>query len=1075
MVIGDNDMKKKLYIFLTLCLALMICAPMTEAQSKKKQLKDFTVYGNVKSEKGVPLMGVEVNVQDSFIDAMTDENGDFSITIPTVGSVLVFYTEYYKETYQTVTSDGYLQIVMAEAPMGQGAKDKVNMPYWTTQKRDVTASFSTVGGDVLAKTKVMSLGNALMGRVMGMTSRALGGAPGFDESQYLIRFNRTLNQRDCSNSITKYAETEPLIIVDGFERDFAELDPNEIESFSILKDAAGTAIYGDRAANGVILVNTKRGETNKRVINFNYYEGIQNPIYLPDLVDAATFAEWFNEARINDGYAPRYSEEDIAIFKKGNANKTPIEQITHPDINWYDFMFRKTSPQRRASLSMSGGNQIARYFVLFGYSYQGSLWNAGTRVAENQNPDYAPTHGMTKYNLRSNLDVNLTKWLTFSATFANRIQDMIYPSDLTSTVLSPLCNSAVAYPAYFYGIDPELNQEVFMLGGNSTYQNNSFGHANYGGYTQDTYRYYQMSGRFKADFSQFGLKGLYAQIDGHMDGYNYYEVSKTQTFRVWQYTLNPDGTASYESFKTPTSLSTATAYNIQRYNGLEGKIGYQNKWGDHKMHVMGIYTQQRTELKQNNQSDFRYQNFAFYGNYSLKNRYFMDVTLSYAGCDRFYFTNARRTLFPSVGLGWIISDEPWMQSASSWLNFLKMRASWGISGSNDYTFEDINGNDERYPSRERYWSHSTSQQKFGTAETGTSTITEGRGKNPYIKIEKGSMANWAIEGSMFNHQLSFSTDLWFEHRYDIYTASASTAPKVFGVVDGRMPIYNDGIVNSWGTDIELIWAQKFGDFSYSVDAQFSISDNKIVAMGEAPQEFENLVQTGDRVRYNYGLICEGIFKDQAEVDAHAKQMFGKYGPGNLKYKDINEDGYVDANDYTAIGQGRDPRAIGNLCLNLEYKGVGLEVLFQGTGLMTSRLYPDIFHALYDATAGHDGNFQYYMANRFHYDENGNSNWATADFPIFSSEQNANDEAVSDFWEANATYVRLKNIALSYTIPDKFLKTSAVDKARFYISCFNTFTWAPDANKYNFDPEDWLAAIERYPRYRTFNIGVDLTF
>ena len=1054
-------MKKILYTFLTLCLALFICAPNVEAQSKKKsQMKDFTVYGNVKSDKGIPLMGVEVNVQDSFIDAITDENGDFSITVPTIGSVLVFSTDYYKEFYQTITSDGYLQIVMEEAPEGQGAKDKVNMPYWTTQQRDLTASLSTVTGETLRKAKVNSIGNALMGRVMGMTARALGGGPGFDESQFLVRFNRTLNNRGTSNSVSKYAMTEPLIIVDGFERDFAELDPNEIESLSFLKDAAGTAIYGDRAANGVILVNTKRGQTNKRVIEFNFYEGIQNPIAMPDMVDAATHAEWYNEACRNDGVPEVYSPEDIDHYRNQDS------PLTHPDVDWYETIFKKSSPQRRATISMSGGNQIARYFVLFGYSWQASLLNG------QHNDAYGNLkNGFTKYNLRSNLDVNLTKWLTFSATFANRIEEAVYPNTTATYMGAITVTPANAYPVFYEGIDPELNQKKFMLGGGviTEYHQNPYGQINYAGYYDDTYRYYQMSGSFKADFSQFGLKGLYAQIDGHMDGYNYYEVSKSQVFQVWNHQLQTDGSYLDVSFNTPSSLSTSTAYNIQRYNGLEGKIGYSNKWADHKTNLMAIYTQQRTELKQNNQSDFRYQNIAFWGNYSYKNRYFADITLAYAGCDRFYFTDHRRTLFPSVGLGWIISDEPWMQGASNWLNFLKLRGSWGISGSNDYTFEDINGLDERYPARERYWTHGTGQQKFGVAETGVTTITEGRSPNPDIRIEKGAMSNVALEGSLFNHKLSFIAEGWYENRYDIYTASTGVYPKVHGALDSRMPITNNGIVHSWGTDLQLSWNQTIGDFSYGILGQYSWSDNTIVAMGEVAREYPNLVQTGDRLRVDYGLKFAGFFKDQDDIDNSPQQTFGAVKPGDMKYEDINGDGIIDSNDFTYVGMGRDPRAIFNLCLNMNYKGFGLELLFQGTGLMTSQLYMDTCRAFTS-----QGTAQTWMAGRWHYDENGNSNSDTATYPRFTIQGSDNNFRCSDFWEIDATYVRLKNVELSYSVPQKWIKNTALDKARIYFNAFNPYTWS-HATKYCFDAEDWLAGSERYPRYRTFNIGVDLTF
>ena len=1054
-------MKKKLYIFLTLCLALMICAPMTEAQSKKKsQMKDFTVYGNVKSQKGVPLMGVEINIQDSFINATSDENGDFSITVPTIGSVIVFYTEYYKETYQTVTSDDYLQIVLEDAPIGQGARDMVNMPYWQTDKRSLTASLSTIDATTMRKAKVNSLGSALQGRVVGLLCRTLGGSPGFDESQYFIRGNRTLNHNGCSNAFTTYSSTSPLIIVDGFERSFSELDPNEIESFSIVRDAAGTSIYGDRAANGVILVNTRRGQINKRLIEFNYYEGLQyiDPYTLPHSVDAATYAEWFNEARINDGLDPVYSPRDIDLYR------SQADPLGHPDVDWNKVVYKKVASQRRASLSMSGGNQIARYFVLFGYSWQANICNTG------HNPAYHPKEGTTKYNMRSNLDVNLTKWLTFSATFSNRIQQMIQPHGVT-TWLEPAQVPANAYPVFFMGIDPSLNKEVFMLGGKSLayYKANAYGKLSYNGYTDDTYRHYQMTGKFKADFTEVGVPGLYAEVVGHMDGQNYYETYKNQTFAVWDYVQNGDGSYSYVSYNTPTSLSSGSNYNVQRYHGMEGRLGYDRKWADNGMRLLAFYTQQRTEQAANNRSDYRYQNFGLWANYSYKNRYFTDLTLSYAGNDRFYYTDSRRTLYPSLGLGWIVSDEPWMQGASSWLNFMKIRASSGLSGYTGYYFKDQNGVDERYPARERWFANAST--KFGTAETTFKTVLEGRIPNKEIKIETAWMTNLALELEMFNHQLGLKFDGWREHRFNIYTASNDVYPQVYGADKEHMPIANEGIVNSWGIDAELSWGQTFGDFSYNILGQISWMDDKQIALGEPPKDYPNLVNTGQRVRQDYGWKFLGFFKDQEDVDSSPKQLFGTYGPGNFKYEDVNGDGVVDSNDTVPIGQPRDPRLSGNLCLNLAYKNFSLEVLFQGTSLMYSYLYFSLCRAF-------DGGYcppQTWMAGRFHYDENGNSNYDTCTYPKFTLQGNDNDWRCSEFWEKDASYIRLKNVELAYQLPSKFLQKTTLDNARIYISAFNPWFWAKEAKKFYFDPEDWVCGYERYPRISSFNIGVDLTF
>ena len=284
-----------------------------------------------------------------------------------------------------------------------------------------------------------------------------------------------------------------------------------------------------------------------------------------------------------------------------------------------------------------------------------------------------------------------------------------------------------------------------------------------------------------------------------------------------------------------------------------------------------------------------------------------------------------------------------------------------------------------------------------------------------------------------------------------------------------MAITNDGIVDSQGIEVELSWADKVGNFSYSFLGQFAYNDAVIKAAGEPYREFDNLWNTGNRPRMDYGYVCLGLFKDWDDIANSPQQMLGNYKPGDLKYADLNNDGIINSNDLTAVGLGRDPRMQFNFNVNLQYKNVSLDVLFQGTSAMTSYIFPDANRAFYD-----NGTAQYWMVNRFHYDENGNSNADTADYPVFTTVDSGNNWVCSTFWEKDATYLRVKNVELAFHIPDRWLKNVTLDKAKVYFSTYNPYTWSY-LNKYNVDAEDWLAGSERYFRTRTFNIGVDLTF
>lgn len=1045
-------MKHRIYTLILIAAGLLSLLTDSFAQQRP-----VTIYGNVKSYTGIPLMGVAVTVQDHFINTETDENGDFSIEIPSLGSVLVFNTEYYKERFITVNSTERLMVLMEEAPEGQGKADRVFLPFRETQKRNLTASVATMGSEELSKSKVTSLGNALAGRLLGLSTRQTGANPGSDAASLLVRGVRTLYSDNDANALKVYSYCFPLIIVDGFEREFSELDAEEIESFSILKDAVATSLYGIRGANGVIMVTTKRGESNKRKIEFKYNEGVLTPTdCLPDNVDAYTYASWYNEALRNDGYAPVYTERDLALYKSGES------PMTHPDNDYYPTFMKKFASQRKASITMSGGNQIAKYFILAGYTSQDGLWKYS-----NYNDEFPTMTNYSKYNIRSNVDVNITKWLTASMDVAGRIEERKYPYASASAILSALNTPANAYPISFTGIDPNLLTETFMLGGNSVYTNNPLGLLAFRGYNEQTRRYYQVSAHIKADLGRFVTPGLSAEFNGHLDGYNYYLVSSYKSFSVWKYSKSAFGDDIYDQFVTASTLSRSGSYDTERYYGFDANLRYQKSVGLSNFDAMIYWNQRLKEVRQNNQSDYRNQDCGFIFSYSLANKYFLDITGDYGGSEKLYLSKYQREFYPAVGLGWVISGENFMKGAR-WIDYLKMKASYGLSGQGNWYFTDVNGDEERFASAGRWWMSST-WQYFGTAATSTTTIARGRMDNPLCRAEKSAMTNVALEGSLFRHRLDFDLEYWFDHRYDIYTAGVGLYPHVLGEEERKLPITNDGVVNSQGIEVMLNWKDRIGDFSYSVGGNFAIQKSKILEMGEPYRAFKNLVQTGNQVRQEYGLKSLGLFKDMADVENSPAQLFGTYGPGDIKYEDVNGDNFIDANDYVPIGNGRDPKLNFGIILSAQYKGFGLELLFQGASMCSLYADSNSMRAFYG-----NGTAQNFMAGRFHYDENGNSNWAEATYPRFTSQLSDNNWRASDYWMYDASYYRLKNVELSYTLPQKALRSTMLNKARIYLNAYNPMTWTA-LSKYHIDPEDCLAGTEHYPLTRNFSIGIDLTF
>lgn len=1050
-------MKNIFRTLFTLILAFVLVAPVSEAQGKKQQKpKVVTIYGSVKSVKGMPLQGVEVTVQDSFTKTETDEFGDFELTT-TVGSTIVFSTMYYYDRSVQVNSADRLDVLLEEAPIGLGSKDDIMMGYGLTKKRNVTGSIASVSGDELSQTKKAPIGSGLAGRVMGLTAVTSSGAPGFDATTFRIRGTRTLDDAG-QNSESFYGVADPLILVDGFERSFTNLNPDEIESLSVLKDAAATAMYGQKAANGVILVTTKRAKTNKRSIDFKYNFGLIGATdSRPDYVDAYTYAKWYNEARQNDGYDAIYSDSDLAHYKTGDS------PLTHPNVDIQDECMHDFTTQHQASLSMSGGNKTARYFASLGYLNQGSLYN----TFKGLNEDFQSPSNYSRYNVRSNADVNITKWLTFSMDVAGRIEERHIPSMSSSTLFSTFHIPANQFPLYFYGIDPSLNKEIIMIGGNSVYKTNPLAELAFSGESLQTSRYYQTDAKFHADLSEFITKGLSFEFGGSLDGYGKYVVEKSRSYAVWQYTEDADKNPIYTMYGKDSSLSTSSSFDSQRYYGMNSKLKYERVFGDHAVNAMGFFNYRSIQVYANNVSDYKYCDYGVWASYSFKNKYILEFTGDMSGSDRFYYTKHPYEFLPAVGAAWIVSDEDFLKG-KNWLTYLKLKGSYGITGNCDYTFTDRGGSgDERFPARARWWV-STGAQYFGTSLTEALIIWEGRIPNLEIRLEKGNQANIALEGALFKNRLSFDAEVWRDYRTGIYLTASSIYPKMLGYMDQDMPITNDGIVDSKGLELMLDWTDKIGKVTYNVGGYLTATKSKIVEMGEPYRVYDNLIQTGNSVGDCYGLLSDGLFKDQDDINNSPEQLFGTTQPGDIKYKDVNGDGVVDTNDYVNLGN-KLPLKNFAFHFGLEYKGFALTAYLQGTWGLRSYISEDSMRAFYN-----NGTAQYFMENRFHYDENGQSNWATATYPRFTSMANDNNWRFSDYWFYDASYLRLKNVELSYTIPSKMLKKSSIDKARVYLNGNNLFCWS-HLSKYHIDAEDHGAGHDSYPITRLFNVGIDLTF
>lgn len=1039
--------KGAFFVFCNLFL-LSIVFPVTGYAERKKQ-DPVTIYGEVISEQGIPVMGAFIGIQESTVQTTTDDMGLFTLNIPTRKSILVVEAGGFEPYMLTLTGEGRVKIILKFAVEGQSIKDKVNMPWMTTDKRSLTAAVSTTTHEELRKSPTMRLNQALSGRLPGLMVVSGSSSPTGSAGSWRIRGIRTLESGGYNN-MAKGGSGTPLVMVDGFEREFTEFDASEIATFSILKDAAGTAIYGTKGANGVILITTKRGQENKRTIDVEFSMGFVTPNNLPTFLPAQEYAMYHNEARKNDGLTPLYNDEDIRKYKDGSA------PITHPNVNYYKEFIKPLAHQMKGAISLSGGNRILKYFVSLSYNNQGGLYDRMNESDINMQFRYS------RYNARANVDVQVFKRLTASFNLSGRIEDRRYPFSGVSSIFQALSrNPSNAFPLEFIGIDPVLKKEKHMLGGNSLYTNNPLGNLSYRGSYDDLQRYYQFGTTLKHDMDYL-TKGLRANFEFNTDGYNGFTTSVAKQYLVWEPLFNPDGSVqNYKSYNTESSLSRVwQGASSTQYFGLNFNFTYNRKFGEHAVDGLLMYKHYRMSPRQANQPDSKNQDMVFRGNYSYKNRYFLEATINYAGSENFYLPNKSRFVFPAVSGSWIISDEPWMKSG--FMDMLKLRASWGITGNGNYSYLGADGTQYRFPYRDRWWT--STGHSWGVGRTAVvSLVREGVVPNTAFTIETARMVNIGLDARFFKRKLSFSADVFFEKRDNIYTRGEGSVPLVFGVLESNLPILNNGKVTSRGFEVSLGWEQKLGDFSYWANGYVDYSVNKIINMDEPMKEDLYRIETGGRVRQNFGLIALGLFKNKEDVSSSPAQLFGPYQPGDIKYADLNNDGIVDSNDLTAIGMSNFPNLGFALDLGIKYKNFDLTALFQGTSGRSHYIDNYAMRAFYD-----NGNISTYALGRYT-DE---ASWANATYPRLTTVANANNWRVSTYWMKNATYVRLKNLEVGYNLPAKVVKKIKMNGLRIYFNAYNVFSLD---NMDGMDPEDPDAGIDTYPQQRVFNFGLNLKF
>ena len=998
-----------------LALAIFACVTLNGwAQSEDN------VTGRVLDEKGKPVAGALVSVEENpLVRVATDKNGRFEITA-VKGSRLKVQTGDDAMKVVKIENGSELTVVM------DYSSEKVNYGFGLQQTNaESTGAVSTVYAENIDKSSAFSIGNSLYGNVLGLTTMQSTGVVWEQMPSMYIRGLKTLNG---NNGI--------LLVVDGLERDnnwqaLKYITPEEVESVSVLRDAAALALYGYRGVNGVVNIVTKRGKYDTREINFSYDHAFNYMTRKPELADAYTYASALNEALTNDGKQVRYSQNELNAFKNGTS------PYLYPNVNWWEEVFRDRGASDIATLSFRGGSTKMRYYTMMNLqNNRGFIKNFDT------NADYSTQEKYSKANFRTNLDIDLSPKTKMQANIMGILNEFSRPGMGSDNLISKLYQlPSAAFP---------IRTESGLWGGNTTWGENwnpvalTEGRAYSKGHTRGLYA--DMS--LRQDLSSL-TKGLGASVrigydnlasywENHTKGYKYGMASVAS----WENGLPIAGEEITGGKDTEMSGDSKLDWQYRAFN-FQMNVDWQRQFGVHSLYSMLLYTYKYDNAKGINNTFYR-QNAGWYTHYGFKNRYFADFTLM-ASASNLLAPDHRWNVSPTVGLAWLISNEKFMQSQNV-VDFLKLRASFGMLNTdnipgNGYWNETVGGGNG-YPIN----------NNFG----GDGGWHEGRLASVNGTTEKAYKYNAGVDVTLFKG-LTLTVDGFYERRSDIWVSSDGQNSAVLGASGSYV---NAGIVDSWGTEIGANYYKKMGNVELNLGGTFTYNRSKIIEMLEEPAAYDYTRSTGNPVGQIFGLQAIGYFVDQADIDNSLPQQFGPVKAGDIKYKDMNGDKVINSDDRVAMGYNSTcPEIYYSFSLGLEWKGLGFSAQFQGVGNYTAILSGTYYHPLVDNTTISN----YVYRNRW------TPETPNARFPRLTTETVDNNLQTSSLWLADRSFLKLRNCEVYYKLPSSWLNRFWVKNAKVYVRgvdllCFDSID--------QLDPE---AMNNSYPATRSIHVGLSVGF
>lgn len=1051
-------MKKIFFYFLLLQFVGITCI---NAQSK-------TVTGMVTDSIGDAVIGATVTERGTQNATATDASGRFKLTLRGSTNRIIVTSINYTPTEVLVRDFANTRITMMAA-RAELTDEVVVVGYGRKKAITNTGSVSSVSGAALRENPSASVQNTLAGRLPGFFSQQTTGRPGADGSTFFIRGQSSYNA----------GVNTPLIIVDDIEftyEQFSRIDPNEIETLSILKDASTTAVYGVRGANGVVIITTRRGKNGPPQIAFRGETSIQQPTIIPHYLNAYETASLVNQAQINDGLAQaqrQFTQADLDTFQNHS------NPYTHPDVNWRDVLFKKFSRQYRGNFDISGGTDRLKYFISAGYLYQdGMIRNYGSKVGINNN------YYNQRYNYRSNVDIKVTSTTDLRLDLYGNVGQINQPqvgspfgyNDLFYDYGSFLTLSPFAYP--LYNPDGSLGYSNLQKGTNNTIGittgydvNNLIGRLTYLGYTKTFENNMNLVGTLnqKLDFITKGLavKGTISYASSYGDpttGAN--NTISMSGAEFPSYIYDPSTNAyiprSASTFRVRRLIRGSTNGATYRSIQAQGFITYDRTFNNrHHVYGLALYNQNSvTRTSSNPVYNFIPNNLlgatARIG-YDYRQKYLLEFNGARNGSDRFSAKH-RYGFFPAVSAGWNIAEEPFFKSNVGFVNHLKLRGSYGLVGN-----DKINNNFS-YLYIQTY-STSTGQVYFGSPNPNTSSaIYEGQLGNDLVTWEKEKKLDLAVEGTLLKSRLSFVVDYFNNNRYDILTSRSSSVSGVFGQA---LPAVNLGKVNNKGIEVELNWADKIGkQLTYSVKGTYSFAKNTINFQDEPSYKYDYQSFTGHSIGTPRLYTFIGFYDSASIADPKVAKPGQKVRPGDLRYADLNGDGLIDGYDQKVQGYPNVPNTTAGLQFSVRYKNFNIGVFFQGAKNFNVGAISEAIRAFSsNLTSVHQQSWTPALGN--------NAKYPLLTFTPGISDPNANP---STFWQIPGDYIRLKTAEIGYSLPKKYVDRLKMKDIRIYSNGYNLFTWTKLSKLYQLDPEIRTNSDRTvYPPQRIINFGLSATF